>query len=61
MSTAPGALPINGTVTDGHIQFGTVGSTAVTYTGSVSKNSMSGNYKVAGNAAATGSWTATKS
>jgi hypothetical protein len=60
LSTAPGALPINGTVTDGHIQFGTVGSTAITYTGSVSKSSMSGNYKVAGNAA-TGSWTATKS
>jgi hypothetical protein len=60
LSTAPGALPINGTVSGGHIQFGTVGSTAITYTGSASKSSMSGNYKVGGNAAATGSWTATK-
>lgn len=61
LSTAPGALPINGTVVGGHIQFGTVGSTAITYTGAVSNGAMSGNYKVAGNAAATGSWTATKS
>jgi hypothetical protein len=61
LSTAPGTLPINGTVTNGHIQFGTVGSSAVTYTGSASNSSMSGNYKVGGNAAGTGSWTATKS
>lgn len=57
LSTA-GTLSINGTVTGGAINFGTVGSTAITYSGSVSGNTMSGTYKVAGGGS--GSWTATR-
>ena len=60
LSTA-GTSNINGTVNGGTISFGTVGSTAITYTGSVSGNSMSGTYKVkAGNTSTSGSWSATK-
>jgi hypothetical protein len=56
----PGStLPINGTVNGSAIRFGTVGSTAITYTGTVSGNSMSGTYKV-GNAGG-GPWSASKS
>ena len=39
-----GTVPVNGTVDGDSIRFGTVGSTAVTYTGTVSGNSMSGTY-----------------
>ena len=39
-----GTVPVNGTVEGDSIKFGTVGSTAVTYTGTVSGNSMSGSY-----------------
>ena len=42
----PGADDINGTVNGGTISFGTVGSQAITYSGSVSGDSMSGTYKV---------------
>jgi hypothetical protein len=58
LSTA-GTSPINGTVTGSSIQFGTVGSQAITYTGTVNGDSMSGSYKVGG--AAGGSWNASKS
>jgi hypothetical protein len=53
-------MTINGTVAGGRIQFGTVGSQAITYTGSLSGNSMSGQYKVAGGAGGSGAWSATR-
>ena len=40
------------------IQFGTVGSTAITYAGTVSGSSMSGNYQVGGSAG--GPWSASQ-
>lgn len=58
LSNPADTLPINGTVSGGRIRFGTVGSAAITYTGSVSGSSMSGSYTVGG--AAGGSWSATK-
>jgi hypothetical protein len=58
LSTSPGALPLNGTVNGSRISFGTVGSAAITYTGTVSGSSMSGTYQVGG--AAGGNWSATK-
>jgi hypothetical protein len=45
-------------VQGGAIQFGTVGSAAITYSGSVSGNSMSGTYQVANGGS--GSWSASK-
>lgn len=54
-----GTPDINGSVTGNTIQFGTVGSSAITYTGTVNGDSMSGSYKVGGSAG--GSWNATKS
>jgi hypothetical protein len=54
-----GSPQINGTVTDNTIKFGTVGSTAITYSGTVSGNSMSGTYTVGGSGG--GSWSANKS
>jgi len=63
ISSPPSTVPINGTVQGGKISFGTVGSLAVTYSGTVSGNSMSGTYKVgAGNVSAGGGpWSANKS
>jgi hypothetical protein len=57
-----GTEPINGTVTGSNIQFGTVGgSQVITYTGTVSGDSMSGTYKVkTANGSANGSWNAHK-
>jgi hypothetical protein len=49
-------MPLTGTVNGGAITFGTVGSTAITYTGTVSGNTMSGTYEVAGSQH--GSWDA---
>jgi hypothetical protein len=61
LSSGSGTLDINGTVNGDTISFGTVGSQAITYSGSVSGNSMSGTYKVQGQASsAGGSWSATK-
>jgi hypothetical protein len=57
--TISGSAPtsLTGTVAGNTIRFGTVGSTAITYSGSFSGNTMSGTYQApAGN----GSWTATK-
>ena len=51
-------LPIHGTMSNGQIRFGTVGSTAITYTGSVSGSTMSGQYQVAGGVGGTGAWNA---
>ena len=56
LSTA-GTVPVNGTVDGSSIKFGTVGGSAVHYTGSVSGDSMSGSYTTAGG---DGSWTAHK-
>jgi hypothetical protein len=60
LSTAPGSVTIDGTVAGGRIQFGTVGSQAITYTGSVSGSSMSGQFKVADGAGGSGAWSATR-
>ena len=57
LSTA-GTLNLNGVVTGNAIQFGTVGSTAITYSGTVSGDSMSGTYQVNGSSG--GNWSATK-
>jgi hypothetical protein len=58
LSSLGGSVPINGTVNGNDISFGTVGSTAITYTGSVSGDSMSGQYQVEGQGG--GSWSASK-
>jgi hypothetical protein len=57
LSTA-GRTPLNGTVIGNRISFGTVGSIAITYTGSVSGDTMSGTYQVGGGAAGHGTWSA---
>jgi hypothetical protein len=54
-----GTVPLTGTVNGSQINFGTVGSAAITYTGTVSGSSMSGSYQI--NGAAGGPWSATKS
>lgn len=60
LSTA-GTMSIHGTVQGSTINFGTVGSTQITYTGSVSGNSMSGNYQVRGGGSTqTGTWSASR-
>lgn len=59
-----GTLPIHGKVTGGAIRFGTVGSEAITYSGSVSGSSMSGTWKIQapdGSAAGGGPWSASRS
>ena len=62
ISNQRSTLPINGTVNGTAITFGTVGSMAITYTGTVTGNSMSGTYKVAtANGSAGGPWSASKS
>ena len=53
-----GTLNLNGVVAGNSIQFGTVGSTAITYSGTVSGDSMSGTYQVSGSTG--GHWSATK-
>ena len=53
-----GTVNLNGVVTGNSIRFGTVGSTAITYSGTVSGDSMSGTYQVGG--ATGGNWSAAK-
>lgn len=53
-----GTMALHGTVNGSAIKFGTVGSEAITYTGSVSGSSMSGNYNTPTGG---GSWSASKS
>lgn len=60
LSSPNGTLPIHGTVSNGQINFGTVGSTVITYTGSLSGSAMSGQYQVAGGAGGSGTWSAGK-
>ena len=54
---------LNGTVQGASIRFGTVGSESITYSGSVSGNSMSGTWKIqeSGRTLGGGSWKASKS
>ena len=62
ISSFNGTVPINGSVQGSSIRFGTVGSTDVTYSGTVSGTSMSGTYKVhTPTGAPGGPWSATKS
>lgn len=62
LSNPPGSLAIHGSVNGSTISFGTVGSTSITYSGSVSGNSMSGTYTVAApNGSVGGNWSASKS
>lgn len=58
LSTA-GTVPLNGHVNGSKISFGTVGSAAITYKGTVSGDSMSGTYTVSG--AAGGNWSGHRS
>jgi hypothetical protein len=51
-------LNINGTLQGSRINFGTVGSVMITYSGTVSGNSMSGTYQEP--ASGGGSWNASK-
>jgi len=61
ISAPPGSFPIHGVVNGNDITFGTVGSLAITYSGTVSGNSMSGTYQVHGaNGSVGGPWSATK-
>jgi hypothetical protein len=55
LSTEPAKLNVTGTVRSSTIRFGTVGSAAITYSGSVSGTSMSGKYTTPGGG---GSWKA---
>src|SRR5439155_21859052 len=62
LSSFNGTIPINGTVDGDAIRFGTVGSTDITYSGSVSGDSMSGTYQVhTPSGAVGGPWSATRS
>ena len=58
-----GTVPIHGTVQGSTIKFGTVGSEAITYTGSASGNSMSGTWQIKGTSGAAGGgpWSASRS
>jgi len=58
-----GTVPIHGTVQGSTIKFGTVGSEAITYSGSASGNSMSGTWQIKGQSGAAGGgpWSASKS
>jgi hypothetical protein len=60
---ARGSVGIHGTVQGGTIRFGTVGSEAITYSGSASGNSMSGTWQIKGpnGAAGGGPWSASRS
>jgi hypothetical protein len=57
------STPIHGTLQGTSIHFGTVGSEAITYSGSVTGSSMSGTWKLEanGHVGGTGSWNASKS
>ena len=61
ISNPADTLPINGTVHGNAIRFGTVGSMAITYSGTVSGSSMSGSYKVHTTSGTSGGpWSASK-
>jgi hypothetical protein len=60
LSNPPGTLPIHGTAAGGTIRFGSVGSVAITYSGTVSGSSMSGTYQVHVGNSASGPWSASR-
>jgi hypothetical protein len=63
ISKPQSTLPINGELVGGSIKFGTVGSLAIKYTGSVHGSSMSGNWSIVtpqGKSLGGGSWAANK-
>lgn len=61
LSSGERPTSINGAVTGNTIRFGTVGSTAITYSGTVSGTSMSGTYTIkTGTGSAGGPWSANK-
>jgi hypothetical protein len=61
ISNPGNTMPINGIVHGSAISFGTVGSMAITYSGTVSGDSMSGTYKVHGaDGASGGPWSASR-
>ncbi len=60
LSAPATTMPIHGTVNGGVIRFGTVGSVGITYSGSVSGNSMSGSYQVVSGNGAGGHWSAAR-
>ncbi len=57
ISSPSSTLDVNGTLHGSAITFGTVGSLAITYTGTVSGSSMSGSYSTPGGG---GTWSASK-
>ncbi|HEY7254361.1 MAG TPA: hypothetical protein VIG37_27995 [Methylomirabilota bacterium] len=57
LSNPPDTPDIHGSVSGSSIRFGTVGSEAITYSGSVSGDSMSGSYQTPSGG---GSWSASK-
>lgn len=62
LSNPGSTVPIHGRVNGSAISFGTVGSEKITYTGSVSGSSMSGNYQVnMPTGSVGGTWSASKS
>ncbi len=60
ISAPASLLNINGFVQGGSIRFGTVGSTAITYSGTVSGDSMSGHWTYHDGSGAGGPWSASK-
>jgi hypothetical protein len=60
LSAPASTLPIHGTVAGGTIRFGSVGSVAISYSGTVSGNSMSGTYQVQVGNGASGPWSASR-
>jgi hypothetical protein len=61
LSAPAGTISIHGTVKGSAIRFGTVGSVGITYSGSVSGNSMSGTYQVqTANGPTGGPWSASR-
>jgi hypothetical protein len=59
LSNPPSTVPLHGTVNGSSLQFGTVGSTAVTYSGTFSGGSMSGTWQIQGSSDG-GPWSASK-
>ncbi len=57
LSAPGGTLGVHGTLAGNSIRFGTVGSVAITYSGTVSGSSMSGSYSTPNGG---GSWSASK-
>jgi hypothetical protein len=60
LTPSPQTEDLTGVLVGSKIIFGTVGSLAITYTGTVSGPSMSGTYKIAGGHGS-GHWGASKS